>query len=92
MEDKFLTIRNINGQVEVDTKFGDYHEDNLFIVIDKIDIANEIASRIFDKVDKDFDAEDDCHVLFKEIDDYIVNDMVDNFYWLVEEKLQEMLK
>lgn len=92
MKDKLLTIRDINGQIEVDTKIGDYHEDGLFIVIDKIEVANEIASRIFDQVDKDFDTEDDCHVLYEEIDDYVVNDMVNSIYWLVEEKLQEMLK
>lgn len=92
MKDKFLTIRDINGQIEVDTKIGDYHEDSLFIVIDKVEVANEIASRIYDQVDKDFDTEDDCHILYEEIDDYIINDAVNSIYWLVEEKLQEMLK
>lgn len=92
MEDKFLTIRDINGQIEVDTKFDEYYEDYIFVVIDKEDISTQIANQIIQETDVNFDLEEDYDLVFETIDNALINDIVDTMYHLVENKLKEMLK
>lgn len=67
MEDKFLTIRDINGQIEVDTKFDEYYEDYIFVVIDKEDMSTQIANQIMQETDVNFDLEEDYDLVLKRL-------------------------
>ena len=92
MEDKFLTIRDINGQIEVDTKFDECYEDYIFVVIDKEDMSTQIANQIIQETDVNFDLEEDYDLVFETIDSALINNIADTMYHLIEEKLKEMLK
>lgn len=81
--DKIL-IQDINGQKQVDDIFEDVYDDSIYTIIDKESLGQSIGRRILDE-EPEFDPEDECNIVFEEIDKEIINDIVQCIYDYVYE-------
>lgn len=80
----FVLIRDINGTTQVDSKFEDIYNDRIYCIIDKESLAETIGREILDD-EPDFDIEDNCHIVFEEIDKKIINEIVNDIFDYVHE-------
>lgn len=74
-----IQIRNLNKELEVNTNFEDCYNDTIYTVIDKQSLGENIARNILDD-EPDLDFEDNCHIIFEEIDKEIINDIVNDIF------------
>ena len=83
-----IQIRDINGQIEVDSSFENYYNDRIYTVIDKQALGEYLGRKILDEheePDFDFDVIDNCHIAYEEIDGEIINDIVNDIFGYIEE-------
>ena len=67
-----IQIRDINGQIEVDTSFENHYDDRIYTVIDKQELGETIGRELLDE-HPDIDYEDNCDIIYKEINRQIIN-------------------
>lgn len=74
-----VQIRDINGQIEVDSSFEDIYDDRIYTVIDKQALGESIGKELLtDEPDTDY--EDNCNIIYEEIDTAIINKIVDDIF------------
>lgn len=71
-----VQIRDINGQIEVDSSFENYYDDRIYTVLDKQSFGKSIGKELLDD-DPDEDYEDNCHLVYEAIDT-LINDIVND--------------
>lgn len=74
-----IQIRDINGQIEVDTSFEDHYDDRIYTVIDKQTLGETIGAELLDE-DPDIDYEDNCDIIYKEINKQIINELKEDIF------------
>ena len=74
-----IQIRDINGQIEVDTSFEDYYDDRIYTVIDKQVLGETIGAELLDK-NPDIDYEDNCHIIYEEINKQVINELKEDIF------------
>lgn len=79
-----ILIRDINGQIEVDSSFEDIYDDTIYTVIDKQELGESIGRELLDN-EPDTDYEDNCHIIYEEIDKAIINQIVNDIFSYVFE-------
>lgn len=78
----FVNIRDMNGQIQVDTKFNEYevcYDDKYYTVIDKQALGEYIGKKLLDD-EPNTDYEDNCNIIYEEIDKEIINDIVNDIF------------
>lgn len=75
----FVLIRDINGTTQVDCKFEDIYDDKFYCIIDKQSLGERIGRNLLDE-EPDLDFEDNCHIIYEEIDKQIINDIVNDIF------------
>lgn len=79
-----VQIRDINGQIEVDSSFDGMYDDSIYVIIDKQAIGESIGREILDD-DPDIDIEDDCHIAIEHIKSSITNEIINDIYSYIQE-------
>ena len=80
-----VQIRDINGQIEVDTSFNIYYNDRIYTILDKEAFGESIGKQLLDE-DPDVDYMDNCHIVYEAID-VLINDIVNDIANYVHEYL-----
>lgn len=65
----------------------EYLEDNVFILINKKEVANAIVKKIKEDTSNNFNIKTDYKVIYEEIDERLINSLVCELYGLIEEQL-----
>lgn len=79
-----VQIRDINGQIQVDSSFDGMYDNGLYIIIDKQEIGEAIGRDILDDY-PDIDIEDDCHIAIGRIESSVTDEIINDIYSYVEE-------
>lgn len=79
-----VQIRDINGQIEVDSNFNGMYDDRIYVVIDKQEIGESIGRDILDAY-PDIDIEDDCHIAYGRIESSVTDEIIEDIYSYVQE-------
>lgn len=82
-----IQIRDINGQIEVDTSFEDIYDDRVYIVIDKQSLGETIGSELLDE-DPEMDYDDNIDLIYKEINKQVINDLKADICICVQEYIE----
>lgn len=79
-----VQIRDINGKIEVDIKFDDMYDDNIYVVIDKQGIGEAIGKDILDAY-PDIDIEDDWDIAIGWIKSSVTDEIINDIYSYIQE-------
>lgn len=78
-----VEIRDINGQVEVQTSFEDFYDDSVYTVIDKQRFGEIIGKALLDD-DPTEDYMDNCNLIYEYIDNLLSEVSGDIFGYVLE--------
>lgn len=82
-----IQIRDINGQLEVNSNLEDIYDDRIYTIIDKQDLGEKIGRELLDN-EPNTDYMDNCHIIYEEIDKAIINQIVNDIFDYVIEYIE----
>ncbi len=74
-----IQIRDINGEIEINNSFEDIYDDSIYTIIDKQALGENIGRKLLAE-EPNTDYEDNCHIIYEEIDKAIINEIVNDIF------------